>query len=99
MQVFTSIYQIIQEEAFLFIRKFSLSEIDVFKFIAMDGSGNHQFDFSEGISFVVSTENQTETDYFWEKLTANGGKESRYGRLKDPFGVSWQIGPKRVMGS
>jgi predicted 3-demethylubiquinone-9 3-methyltransferase (glyoxalase superfamily) len=76
---------------------FSLSEIDGFKFSAMDGPGNHQFDFSEGISFVVRTENQEETDYFWEKLTANGGKESRCGWLKDPFGVSWQIVPKRLM--
>ncbi|MES2881313.1 MAG: VOC family protein, partial [Bacteroidota bacterium] len=34
-----------------------------------------------------------EIDYFWEKLTANGGQESRCGWLKDQFGVSWQIIP------
>jgi predicted 3-demethylubiquinone-9 3-methyltransferase (glyoxalase superfamily) len=62
-------------------------------FRAMDSSGDHKFTFNEGISFVVDCENQTEIDYFWEKLT-NGGQESQCGWLKDKFGVSWQIVPK-----
>ena len=62
-------------------------------FMAMDGFGEHQFEFNEAISFVVECKDQAEIDYFWNNLTANGGKESRCGWLKDPFGVSWQIIP------
>src|SRR5579859_3745866 len=56
-----------------------------------------QFKFTEAISFVVSTENQEETDYLWNKLTADGGQESQCGWLKDKFGLSWQITPKALM--
>ena len=76
---------------------FSRSEIDGFQFVAMDGPGEHTFDFTEGMSFLVSTKDQTETDYFWEKFTAVGGQESQCGWLKDKFGVSWQIVPERFM--
>ena len=60
---------------------------------AMDGPGEHGFQFNEAISFVVSCENQNEVDYYWNKLTADGGTESMCGWLKDKFGVSWQIIP------
>ncbi len=76
---------------------FSRSEIDGFQFIAMDGPGNHAFDFTEGMSFLVSTKDQAETDYFWNKMTENGGQESQCGWLQDKFGVSWQIVPERFM--
>ena len=62
----------------------------------MDGPGEHQFNFSEGLSLVVECETQKEIDAYWEKLTA-GGEESRCGWLKDKFGVSWQIVPS-VLG-
>ena len=62
-------------------------------FMAMDGHGNHAFAFNEGISFVVDCKDQKEIDYYWETLTADGGKESMCGWLKDKFGVSWQIVP------
>jgi len=62
-------------------------------FMAMDGYGNHNFAFNEAISFVVECKDQQEIDYFWSTLTANGGKESQCGWLKDQFGVSWQIVP------
>jgi predicted 3-demethylubiquinone-9 3-methyltransferase (glyoxalase superfamily) len=52
-----------------------------------------QFKFNEAVSFVVDCETQEEIDYYWEKLTANGGSEGQCGWLKDPFGVSWQIVP------
>ena len=55
------------------------------------------FKFTEAISFAVSTENQEETDYLWNKLTANGGKESDCGWLKDKFGLSWQITPRALI--
>ncbi len=76
---------------------FSRAVIDGFQFIAMDGPGDHGFDFSEGMSFLVSTKDQEETDYFWEKLTKNGGEESQCGWLKDKFGISWQIIPERFL--
>ena len=52
-----------------------------------------QFKFNEAVSFVVDCETQEEIDFYWEKLTANGGSEGQCGWLKDQFGVSWQIVP------
>lgn len=63
----------------------------------LDSSLEHPFDFSEGISLVKLTENQQETDHYWNSLIADGGAESRCGWLKDKFGVSWQIVPKRLL--
>jgi predicted 3-demethylubiquinone-9 3-methyltransferase (glyoxalase superfamily) len=54
------------------------------------------FKFTEAISFAVTTETQEETDYLWSKLTADGGKESDCGWLKDKFGLSWQITPRAL---
>jgi predicted 3-demethylubiquinone-9 3-methyltransferase (glyoxalase superfamily) len=56
-------------------------------------NGGPLFKFSEAFSFVVNCENQQEIDHYWTKLTANGGKESQCGWLKDKFGFSWQIVP------
>ena len=61
------------------------------QFTALNG-GPH-FKFSEAFSFVVSCENQQEIDYYWNKLTSDGGQESQCGWLKDKFGFSWQIVP------
>lgn len=52
-----------------------------------------RFKFNESISFFVNAETQDEIDYYWERLTANGGAESMCGWLKDQFGLSWQIVP------
>jgi len=54
------------------------------------------FKFTEAISFAVTTETQEETDYLWNKLTADGGKESDCGWLKDKFGLSWQVTPRQL---
>jgi len=54
-----------------------------------------RFRFNEAISFVINCKDQEEVDYYWEKLTADGGEESMCGWLKDKFGVSWQVVPKR----
>ena len=56
-------------------------------------NGGPLFKFSEAFSFVVSCENQQEIDYYWNKLTSDGGRESQCGWLKDKFGFSWQIVP------
>lgn len=72
-------------------------EIDGYSFFCMDNSYDHQFDFNEGISIVVMTDNQDQTDKYWNALIADGGRESRCGWLKDKFGMSWQIVPKRLI--
>ena len=56
-------------------------------------AGPH-FKFTEAISFVVDCETQEEVDYFWGKLTADGGQESQCAWLKDKYGLSWQIVPR-----
>jgi predicted 3-demethylubiquinone-9 3-methyltransferase (glyoxalase superfamily) len=66
-------------------------EIEGQKFVALNGGP--LFKFNESVSFVVNCETQEEVDYFWEKLTADGGEESQCGWLKDKFGVSWQVTP------
>ena len=66
-------------------------EIEGQRFVALNGGP--LFKFNESISFVINCDTQEEVDYFWEKLTANGGEESACGWLKDKFGVSWQVTP------
>ena len=66
-------------------------ELNGQRFMALDG-GPH-FKFTEAVSLFVECESQEEVDYFWGKLTANGGEESMCGWLKDKYGLSWQIIP------
>jgi predicted 3-demethylubiquinone-9 3-methyltransferase (glyoxalase superfamily) len=66
-------------------------ELEGQKFTALNGGP--VFKFNESISFVANCKTQEEVDYFWEKLTADGGQEIECGWLKDKFGVSWQIVP------
>ena len=63
------------------------------KFMGLNGGPMHA-KFTEAISFYVDCNTQEEVDYYWEKLTADGGQESMCGWLKDKFGLSWQIIPK-----
>src|SRR5215471_11394061 len=56
-------------------------------------NGGPQYRFNEAVSFFISVETQGEVDYFWRRLTADGGEESRCGWLKDKFGLSWQVIP------
>jgi predicted 3-demethylubiquinone-9 3-methyltransferase (glyoxalase superfamily) len=70
-------------------------ELDGERFTALNGGPT--FKFTEAVSFVVRCEDQAEVDYYWSKLTANGGSESQCGWLKDKFGLSWQIWPVQVM--
>src|SRR5437868_7691145 len=65
--------------------------LDRVEFVALNGGP--QFTFTEAVSFSVNCENQDEIDYFWEKLSADGGSTGRCGWLKDQFGLSWQVSP------
>lgn len=51
------------------------------------------FKFNEAISFVINCKDQTEVDYYWAALTANGGEEGSCGWCKDKYGLSWQVVP------
>ncbi|RUV70678.1 MAG: VOC family protein [Mesorhizobium sp.] len=53
--------------------------------------------YNEAFSFLVETEDQAETDYYWNALTAGGGKEQPCGWLTDKFGVYWQVTPKALL--
>ncbi|KOS04616.1 3-demethylubiquinone-9 3-methyltransferase [Flavobacterium akiainvivens] len=65
------------------------------EFMALNGGP--QFKFTEATSFFVECEDQQEIDYYWDKLTADGGEESMCGWLKDKYGLSWQIIPKGLV--
>ncbi len=57
-------------------------------------NGGPQFKHSEAFSFQVATDNQKETDKYWNALIKNGGKKSVCGWCKDKWGINWQITPR-----
>ena len=57
-------------------------------------NGGPHFSQSEAFSFVVVTEDQAETDRYWNAIVGNGGQESMCGWCKDKWGVNWQITPR-----
>ena len=61
-------------------------------FVGLNGGPN--FKPNEAVSFCVYTEDQAETDRYWDAITKNGGEESQCGWCKDPWGFSWQITPR-----
>ena len=69
-------------------------ELDGAKFSAINGGPI--FKFNEATSFVINCENQEEVDHFWNGLSADGGKTSDCGWLKDKFGLSWQVVPQQL---
>jgi predicted 3-demethylubiquinone-9 3-methyltransferase (glyoxalase superfamily) len=69
-------------------------ELEGQPFIALNGGP--MFTFNEAVSFFVDCADQAEVDYYWGKLTAEGGEASQCGWLKDKFGISWQIVPKAL---
>ena len=68
-------------------------ELDGHEFTALNGGP--EFKFNEAISFQIRCETQDEVDHYWAKLT-EGGEEGPCGWLKDRYGVSWQVIPKRL---
>ena len=65
------------------------------RFLGLNGGPNYKP--NEAVSFMVHTENQEETDRYWNAITGNGGKEAPCGWCKDRWGFSWQITPKRLL--
>ena len=70
---------------------FRLGELS---FTALNG-GPH-YTFSKAVSFVVACEDQSEIDFYWRALVADGGEPGQCGWLLDRFGLSWQIVPKDI---
>jgi predicted 3-demethylubiquinone-9 3-methyltransferase (glyoxalase superfamily) len=57
-------------------------------------NGGPAFRHSEAFSFQIATEDQAETDRYWNAIVGNGGQESACGWCKDKWGLSWQITPR-----
>ena len=57
-------------------------------------NGGPQFKHSEAFSFQIATDDQAETDRYWNAIVGNGGQESQCGWCKDKWGISWQITPR-----
>jgi predicted 3-demethylubiquinone-9 3-methyltransferase (glyoxalase superfamily) len=72
--------------------EFSIEGMD---FVGLNGGPI--FKFTEATSFQIDCADQAEVDYLWERLTADGGEESACGWLKDKYGLSWQVTPRRLM--
>ena len=65
--------------------------------VFMGYNGGPYFSFSEGLSLYVDCENQAEVDEYWDKLIKAGATPTACGWIKDPFGLSWQIVPRRFV--
>lgn len=63
-------------------------------FVGLNGGPVHTF--TEAVSFVIDCETQEEVDRYWDALTADGGQPGDCGWLKDRFGLSWQVVPRRL---
>ncbi len=59
-------------------------------------NGGDTFKHSEAFSFQIATEDQAETDRYWNAIVGNGGEESACGWCKDKWGLSWQITPRAL---
>ena len=64
-------------------------------FLGLNGGPN--FKPNESVSFVVLTDNQEDTDRYWNAIVGNGGEESQCGWCKDRWGFSWQITPRVLL--
>ncbi len=60
-------------------------------------NGGPEFKHNEAFSFQVATDDQAETDRYWNAIVAGGGQESACSWCKDKWGVSWQITPRVLM--
>jgi predicted 3-demethylubiquinone-9 3-methyltransferase (glyoxalase superfamily) len=65
------------------------------EFAAMDSALIHEFSFNEAVSLIINCKDQTEIDYYWDKLSAVPEAE-QCGWIKDQYGVSWQIIPENM---
>jgi predicted 3-demethylubiquinone-9 3-methyltransferase (glyoxalase superfamily) len=69
--------------------------LDGTKFVGLNGGPD--FKFNEAVSFVIDCKDQAEVDHYWDALIKGGGEPSVCGWLKDRFGLSWQVTPRRLL--
>jgi predicted 3-demethylubiquinone-9 3-methyltransferase (glyoxalase superfamily) len=69
-------------------------EFTVFGVPCIGLNGGTVFPQTEAFSFQIATDDQSETDRYWNAIVGNGGKESECGWCKDKWGLSWQITPR-----
>jgi len=69
--------------------------LDGTKFVGLNGGPD--FKFNEAVSFVIDCKDQAEVDHYWDALIKGGGEPSVCGWLKDKFGLSWQVTPRRLL--
>ena len=72
-------------------------EFDVLGTPCLGLNGGPMFKHSEAFSFQIITEDQAETDRYWNAIVGNGGAESQCGWCKDKWGLSWQITPRALL--
>ena len=70
-------------------------ELDGKPFVIINGGP--MFKFNEAVSFEISCESQEEVDRYTERLIADGGEQGPCGWVKDKYGLSWQVVPKRLI--
>jgi predicted 3-demethylubiquinone-9 3-methyltransferase (glyoxalase superfamily) len=70
-------------------------ELDGQRVMAINGGAHFKLD--EAFSFSIDCKDQDEVDYFWARLLTDGGQESQCGWLKDRYGLSWQVTPRRLI--
>jgi predicted 3-demethylubiquinone-9 3-methyltransferase (glyoxalase superfamily) len=69
--------------------------IDGSPFVGLNGGP--EFQFNEAVSFMIDCQDQAEVDRYWDVLVEGGGEHSVCGWLKDRYGVSWQVIPRRLL--
>jgi predicted 3-demethylubiquinone-9 3-methyltransferase (glyoxalase superfamily) len=70
-------------------------ELEGQRFIGLNGGPD--FPFTQAVSFVIDCKDQADVDYFWNRLTADGGRPIACGWLEDKFGLSWQVVPNMML--
>lgn len=71
-------------------------EFTVFGVSCLGLNGGPRYPHSEAFSFQIATDNQEETDRYWNAIVENGGAESQCGWCKDKWGLNWQITPRAL---
>ena len=69
-------------------------ELEGRRFLGLNGGPD--FSFTPAVSFMIDCKDQTDVDYFWDRLTADGGRPNQCGWLQDKFGLSWQVVPEAL---
>lgn len=77
-------------------QKVEMATVELFEIQYHFMGTKRHVDFNESFSLMLQTEDQTETDYYWDAFTAEG-KENVCGWCTDKYGLSWQITPRQLM--